>query len=258
MKIPCFGHRKATVIWEDRDDGGSSSPASDLWHGATAGRARENEMATVRVPIVKAKGVIEVDTDSIPIDLYSYALMLGLKSILGGRGMGKLSTTGLSGEKLEAEKRKIMEVAQKNLQDLYDGKTRKTGGVAGEKVSEDRDVATEALRLAKIYVKAEMKRQGIKLKDVKAAEITKTAKEALAASPEILEEAKENVKAMRAKKSGIDLSKVVGKQMVDPELAKKNEEEREAIKAEKAAEREAKGLTPVPPKGRKARPEARA
>ena len=150
-------------------------------------------MGIVSIPITKGKAAVDVDTDKIPDDLYQYALFLGLKAI-ANRGMTDYSTTGLEGEQLAREQAAVMKKATENVEQLYAGKTRKTGGAP--KTKGKGKVHTEAMRLARLLVKDQIKALGGKISDYSAKEISEYAEELLADAeqgPPLLAQAEENL-----------------------------------------------------------------
>lgn len=205
-------------------------------------------MATIQVPIPKAKESLEVDLDKLPTHVYAEALRLGMKELLS-RGMTKIATAGLEGDALAAAQAAAKAKATENLNDCYEGKVRIIGAKA-EKTSGE--TATEAMRLARNVIKAAMKAQKIKVSHVKATEITKAAKAYLATDngKTLLDEAKANVekrKAMAAE-TGIDVSSIP----VDAKLVAKAAAEAAAKKTETSAAQAGK------PKKRKAKEGATA
>lgn len=205
-------------------------------------------MATIQVPVPKAKESIEVDLDKLPTHVYAEALRLGMKELLS-RGMTKIATAGLEGEALAGAQAAAKAKAVENLSDCYEGKVRIIGAKA-EKTSGE--TATEAMRLARNVIKAAMKAQKIKVSHVKATEITKAAKAYLATDngKTLLDEAKANVekrKAMAAE-TGIDVSGIP----VDDKLVAKAAKEAAEKKAQTSAAQAGK------PKKRKAKEGATA
>src|SRR5258705_2316138 len=100
----------------------------------------EGEVSTtLRVPVTKAKGSIEVDTGSLPEHVYREALVQGLK-VLINRGMTKLTKEAYPDA--DVLKAAAMEKAEETLQNMYDGKIRIMGGAKSDKVP--REVMTEA------------------------------------------------------------------------------------------------------------------
>lgn len=149
-------------------------------------------MAKLNVPVSKCKGgTIEIDTETLPIEMYTEALLQGLKSMLG-RGMSKISKTTYPVE--QELKDAAMAKAQENARAIMENDQKKiklSGGTTKAKVSGA--LNTEAMRLARNLVKDEMKRQGIKISHVEASEITIAAKALVAADDSIIEQAKANL-----------------------------------------------------------------
>lgn len=141
-------------------------------------------MASIRVPITKGKGFIEVDTEALPDAVYAEALLQGLK-VMANRGMTKITKELYPNE--EELKAAAMAKAEQTKADLLAGKVR-IMGAKSEKVSGA--LNTEAMRIARGIVKDAMKREGIKVSYVDAKDITAAAKTLLASQPEILEQAK--------------------------------------------------------------------
>jgi hypothetical protein len=163
-------------------------------------------MAKVNVPVTKSKGFVEIETDNLPDEVYKEALLQGLK-VLVNRGMSKITKANIPDEatfKAEAQAK-----AKKNVEDIYAGKVRITGGKA-KKASGV--VMTEARRLAKNLVKDAMKSAGIKISHVEASEITKAANALLDEDPSIIEQAKANVEARekQVEGEGDKLASIVG------------------------------------------------
>jgi hypothetical protein len=163
-------------------------------------------MAKVNVPVTKSKGFVEIETDNLPDEVYKEALLQGLK-VLVNRGMSKITKADIPDEatfKAEAQAK-----AEKNVEDIYAGKVRITGGKA-KKASGV--VMTEARRLAKNLVKDAMKSAGIKISHVEASEITKAANALLDEDPSIIEQAKANVEARekQVEGEGDKLASIVG------------------------------------------------
>lgn len=154
-------------------------------------------MAIVQVPITKSGGLIELDTDKIPTEVYEAALLEGLKS-LANKGMSKITTKGLEGDDLAKAKAAAQTKGEANRDAIMDGSIKLPGRKAKSKVPGE--VMTEARRLAKNLIKDEMKKAGIRLKDVDAKDITKAANALLDGNAELIAEARENVEARKASK----------------------------------------------------------
>lgn len=159
-------------------------------------------MAMLQVPVVKGKASVEIDTDKIPQDVYEYALLLGLKTLVN-RGMSKVTK---SAHPDEAElKAKAMEIAEKQVQDILAGKVRMTGA-SKSKVSGA--VKTEAMRIARNLVKDELKRAKIKISHVDAKDITAAAKALVESDPDIIAKAEAAVKERESTPIKIDIKSI--------------------------------------------------
>ena len=148
-------------------------------------------MAMLQIPITKAKGqFVSIDTDAIPQDVFTEAVLQGLK-VLANRGTSKVTKAAYpNAEELTAA---AIAKANEQVELIMSSKIKFTGqkkaaGVSGA-------VRTEAMRLARNLVKDEMKRAGIKISHVEASEITGAAKELLEAMPDLIETAKANLEA---------------------------------------------------------------
>lgn len=180
-------------------------------------------MSVVTVPLAKTKvkSSIEVETDSLHEDVYREALILGLKVLLT-RG-----TTELAKITDEAERKAGLEkIAAENLEKCKEGKIRFTSGSAKTK-GIPAAVKTEAMRLARAYVKDALKADGKKISHYSAGEITEAAKVLLEDDASLIEQAKANLEARAATPIKINLSFL----KEDPELVKKAEEKKAKSKA---------------------------
>lgn len=177
------------------------------------------------VPVVKAKQTLTFDTDKIPENVYAEALRLGLKELVN-RGMTKLTKAAFKDvqEDLAAA---VMEVAQKNFDNILAGKIR-IAGAKSDKASGK--VMVEARRLAKAAVKEELKRQNIKVSYVSAKDLTEAANALIASDPSFIEKAKVNVAETEATKNEA-LSSIVKSVKVDEKLVKADAEKKAAAKA---------------------------
>lgn len=210
-------------------------------------------MAIYQIPITKGKGTIAVNTDplseggDLTDEVLQEVIMQGLKVVLN-RGMTKITKETYPEE--EEMKAAAMAKAQQTFQDMRDNKIRFMGGKVKTKEITG-EVMTEAMRLARVYVKQGLKDQGEKLSHYKASEITRLAKELLAAYPSVIEEAKESVQVRKAakEKRGIDLAALVSHIAPDPELVKKAEREKAERKSQASAAKAGKVVhraKPVP------------
>lgn len=183
----------------------------------------------IRVPVAKASSKDDphfvevcVDQDVLPADVFSEALYLGLK-VLANRGM-----SDIPGNKSETNRKLARTKAEENVQKLYDGQVRMTGG----KIKTAGAVMTEALKDARVRIREELKRMGKKVSLIAASKITALAKQYLATpqGAELVEAAKAAIAAREAaigeKPIGIDLSGVDH----DPKLVKAAEAKKKAKK----------------------------
>jgi|SRR5215469_6472671 len=159
------------------------------------------------IKVIKAKDTVEIETSAFPIEVYDEALALGFQALLN-RGQSKITGTSIPDDDERAAA--AAEVAQKTLADMYAGKIRRTSGVKSAKGARG-EVAVEARRLAKFYVKEQLKEEGLRVSLIKPAVITKLAQELIESDPDITKEAEANVAARKGKtktKKKIDLSAV--------------------------------------------------
>jgi hypothetical protein len=163
--------------------------------------ASEGEL--LKVPVVKGKSYVEIDTSQLPDHVYREALLQGLK-VLVNRGQTQITkATYDEPAKLQA---KAMEVAEATLENMYAGKVRIMGGAKSDKVP--REVMTEARRIARNLVKEELKRSGVKVSYVESSEITKAANTLLASDPDIIKQAQDEVEKRAQKKVKIDIASI--------------------------------------------------
>lgn len=193
-------------------------------------------MAVLNIPVTKGKATVEIDTDSIPEEVYKEALIQGLK-VLVNRGTSKITaTTYPNGDELKAA---AMAAAATQVEAIREGKIKFSGGAKTAKASGA--VMTEARRLARNLVKDEMKRQGIKISHVEASEITKAANALLAEDPTLIETAKANLEERAKVPVKINVSAIpISDKKVKAAEAKKAKDQLSAKQAGKVAPR-AKG-----------------
>lgn len=204
----------------------------------------------VSIALKNGAGNIEVDTARLPDDVYREVLMQGLK-VIAERNMSKLTKEAYPDE--TQRKAAILEKAQANVQDMYDGKTKITGAAKVKKASGA--VMTEAMRLARNLVKDAMKANKIKISTVKSSEITKTAKLLLEQDPSIMKQAEDNLKQREATPVKIDIKSLIH---VDPELVAKAEAKAAAAKKDKPLSAKQAGKVAPRAKGAKPQPQAQA
>jgi len=197
------------------------------------------EGETLKIPVVKGKTYLEINTGDLPIHVYREALVQGLKTLLN-RGQTKITKEAYPDP--EDLKAKAMEVAQDTLENMYQGKIRVMGGAAkSDKVP--REVMTEARRIARNLVKEELKRSGVKVSYVESSEITKAANALLAADPDIVKQAEEEVEKRAAKKVKIDVASIpISQKKVKAAEDRKKDKTLSAAKAGKVATRGRPGI----------------
>jgi hypothetical protein len=223
-----FASQLSAQLTKDQADQESLYQSLDMEVGMTL-QDTEIEIETgeevstpLNIPVVKAKSTIKIMTDKLPEHVYREALTLGLKQLVN-RGQTTLTKEGYPDpEKLKAAS---MEKAEATLENMYAGKIRMVGGAKSDKVP--REIMTEARRIARNLVKAELKRAGVKVSYVESSEITKAANALLAADPDIIEQAKEEVEKQDRKKVKLDIAGMVP-------ISQKKVKAAEAKKADKA------------------------
>lgn len=182
------------------------------------------------IPVTKAKAAMEIDTDlleTLPEEVYREIIIQGLKTLLN-RGTSKITKTTYPNE--EELKAAATAAAEKQLQDMKDGKIKLSAGAKSKKASGA--VMTEARRLAKNLVKAAMKAKGIKVSHVDAKEITKAAN-AVLDDPEQGKKLIEQAEANLAERAEVAVSgDILAAIAINPEkkakAEKKSAEEKEA------------------------------
>lgn len=204
-------------------------------------------MAIMQVPVTKGKGVVEIDTDSLPEAVYAEALLQGLKTLLN-RGQSKITVAELGDA--ETVKREAMIAAEKQKGKILAGDIKFSGKSKASKVSGA--VNTEAMRIARNRVKDAIKAAGMKISHVKASEITAAAKELVAADQTIVAEAEANLAKRAETPMPIDIKALVKE---DPKLVAKAEAKKAEAAKDKPLSKTQAGLV----KGRKAKaPQAEA
>jgi len=186
-------------------------------------------MSKIKIPVTKGTDVLEVDADVIPIEVYEYIFALGLKQLVN-RGTTKVTKALMPDE--DARKAEANAIAKLQLEGIYAGKVRMTGGIKVKAASGE--VNTEAMRLARLAVKDTIKQAGGKVSHYDASEITKAAKDLIAADASYVEQAKTNIEARKTAKPkvAIDVAKIA--------VSAKKVAEAEAKKVKDKAERDAK------------------
>lgn len=225
-------------------------------------------MAILKIPVTKAgkDAYIDINTDEperdaegnrigggdLDSDTYQEALMLGLKALVN-RGMDKIQTAKLEGQKLVEAQAAALKKAQENVDTIRAGKVRKT---ASKPKAVKGILNTEAMRIARNMVKDGLKDKGFKVSYYPAAEITAAAKALLEAQPSILEMAKANIEAREQARAaaGDVLGNIVQTAKVSDKLIKAAEDKKVAAKETLSAKQAGKPKAHVP----KAKPQAQA
>jgi hypothetical protein len=189
-------------------------------------------MATLNVPITKAKGAtLEVDLDKLSDEVLREVYLQGLKVLLN-RGASKVTKAAIpDAEELKAE---ALVIANKQLEAVYEGAIRFTGGKAKRASGA---VMTEARRLAKALVKDELKRQGHKISHFEPSDITKAANALLETDQgkEIIAQAEVNLAERSKTPVGIDIGSLI---KASPRMVDKAEKAK-AAKASQASKTQA-------------------
>lgn len=205
-------------------------------------------MGTLNVNISKAKQAIAVDTDKIPEALVDIIWQLGLEVLLNAK-QTKIKVAKLEGKDLSDAQSAAFAQAEKNLGDVYAGKVTKRQPKSQDTSGIDRKVMTEAMRLARIAVRDEIKEQGLRIKAFTSAQITDFAKQYIEADATILETAKANLETRTVvKKPKLSL-------VEDPKLVAKLDAEKAERKHEVSAKQAGKT---VPHRGAKPGKESHA
>lgn len=199
----------------------------------------------IKFALKAGAGEVGVDTAKVPDPIYQEALMLGFKAI-AERAMSKITKEAYPDE--AQRKAAIAAKAEKNIQDMYDGKTKISGQTKSKASKTDKAVHTEAMRLARNLVKDAMKANKIKISTVKASEITRVATQYVEQNPSILETAKANLAAREAIPVTIDIKSMIH---VDPALVAKEDAKKAKAKADKPLSATQAGRTVPRAKGQK-------
>ena len=138
-------------------------------------------MAVYQVKVKDTKQTLEVDSGKISDELCAYIFQKGLDAVLG-RGRTKLGKPE-DFRTVEEFETAAVEIAQKQVDDLYEGRTRMVGGA---KAAKERKGArhTEALRLAKEDTRSQIRAAGLKISRYSAKQITEAATAMFNADPD--------------------------------------------------------------------------
>lgn len=179
---------------------------------------------SINVPITKGKASLEVDLTKLSDEVYKEVVLQGLKVLLN-RGASKVTAASIPNE--EARKAEAMTVAEKQLEMVYSGTIKFTGGKVKKATGA---IMTEARRLAKAMVKDALKAAGHKVSHYKASEITKAANALLDTDQgkEIVAQAEANLKDRAKAPIAIDVTSLIKE---DPTLVAKDEAEKQERKS---------------------------
>ena len=196
-------------------------------------------MAIMQVPVTKGKGIIDIDTDSLPEAVYAEALLQGLKTLVN-RGQSKITVKELGDA--ETVKKEAMIAAEKQKEKILAGDIKFSGKAKATKVSGA--VNTEAMRIARNRVKDAIKANGKRISHYSAKDISAAAKGLIDADPSIIADAE----AAIAKRSEIPVAQdLLSMLKEDPKLVAKAEAKKAKDAAEKPLSAKQAGLV----KGRK-------
>jgi hypothetical protein len=182
----------------------------------------------LRIPVAKAstpKAIeyVDVCTSKIPVTEYAEALFRGLKSLVN------MGATKVSNDKSEASKKVAIVVAIEQVEKIYSGKIRISGGRG--KTGDSQEVMVLARQKAVKKLKAQAKREGkVKVSLVAAAKWTALAKMLLETEHglPIIEEARKEVAAYEKTTVGIDLSELKEDDKLVAAAAKKKKAAKQA------------------------------
>lgn len=147
-------------------------------------------MSIFKVPVVKSKGSVEIDYAQIPDDMLRHIIAAGLKVLVNG-GTSKITKSTYPDE---AELATVDQAkAEERAAEIIAGTLKVAGSKAKGKTPAK--VMTEARRLAKAYIKDQMREQGLKISHYDAKEITAAANDLLESMPELIAQAEANLKA---------------------------------------------------------------
>lgn len=130
-------------------------------------------MGIYKIAVVKGGDLIEIDTDKISAENYEKIVLMGLKHFTNAK-MTKVTKASQPDD--EARRAEAMAIAAENVETMYSGNLRVVGmKVAKAKGPGKGKVQTLARQKAKVLVKEEAKRLGLKVSHIEAKEITRLA-----------------------------------------------------------------------------------
>lgn len=190
-----------------------------------------NEVRTVvYAKITKAgNAVVEFDYSKVNDQKYEMIIEAGVTTLLNTR-MTKVTKALIPNE--DDRKAAALAIAEENRDNLYEGTfTRTTKSTVTASAS--REEMTEALRLARLAVKDEIRRQGGKLSHYNVTDITTEAKKIVKGNPSFMAQAKTNLSTLVRAPSPIVLHE-------DPKKVKAEAERKAKVAKEKAEQLSAK------------------
>lgn len=204
-------------------------------------------MSIFKVPVVKSKGFVEIDYANIPDEMLRHVVAAGLKVLING-GTSKITKSTYPNE---AELQSVSQAkAEERAAELIAGTLKVAGAKAKGKTPAK--VMTEARRLAKAYIKDQMREQGLKISHYDAKEITAAANDLLESMPELIAQAEANIKAREETPvaTKLDLSSLMKVNPTKVAKATEANEKKKALSAKQA------GMTVKAKPGRKAQAQA--
>jgi len=203
---------------------------------------QQEKSEPLKIPVVKAKGeFLELDVDALPIHVYRELLVQGAKVILN-RGQTKITKAAYPNP--QELKDAAMEKARETLEAMYAGKVRIMGGAKSDKVP--REVMTLARQMAKAIVKQQIKDAGMRISLFEAKDITAAANGMLAATPELIDQARAELdKRNSLKVKGFDIGTLKQSKSKEQELERKKAEK--VLAAAKAGQVATRGRPPGRP-----------
>jgi hypothetical protein len=188
-------------------------------------------MSIRKIPVIKGGtgAFVEIESDSIPSEIYAHALDTGLKTLVNG-GATKITIAKEESdpEKIAAYHAAAKAKADERVQAILTG-TLKLGKGAGATKGPAGAVLIEARRIARDYIKQALKDHNLKVSHYSASEITTKANELLASDsgPGLIKIAEENLATRGKSAIVVDVTSL----KEDPALVAKDEEKTLARKA---------------------------
>lgn len=175
---------------------------------AVAEPEAEHKPNIVPISVTKGGGTIEINFDTMPLEVYQACLELGAKELLN-RGMSKITVKGLTGADLDKARAAAMAKGQENAAAIADGSVKLPGRKAAAGAKVPKALQAEARRLARIDVKDALRAAGKKISHYTAKAITEAA-DALIAQPgsHYLKTAEANLAGRSGPAPAIDISAI--------------------------------------------------